>query len=134
MSRCKVDPLRPLTEEERQWLEKISRSQAEPAAHVARASALLAVAEGLSYTDAAHAAGRKSGDTVSRRRGLEEQRQERTCQQVVRKVVHCEVHFVPISADLAPLRPACGAGPRAHGRAAEGHDTGEGAISLAADE
>jgi transposase len=66
MSRCKVDPLRPLTEEERQWLEKISRSQAEPAAHVARARALLAVAEGLSYTDAAHAAGRKSGDTVSR--------------------------------------------------------------------
>jgi hypothetical protein len=66
MSRCKIDPLRPLTEEERLWLEKISRSQAEPAAHVARARALLAVTQGVSYTDAAQAAGRKSGDTVSR--------------------------------------------------------------------
>lgn len=66
MSRRKVDPLRPLSEEERQWLEKISRSHAEPAAHVARARALLAVVDGLSYTEAAHAAGRKSGDTVSR--------------------------------------------------------------------
>jgi transposase len=66
MSRRQVDPLRPLTEEERQWLEKISRSQSEPAAHVARAQALLAVAQGLSYTDAAQVAGRRSGDTVSR--------------------------------------------------------------------
>lgn len=66
MSRRKVDPLRPLTEEERQWLEKLSRSHAEPAAHVARAKALLAVAKGLAYTDAAQVAGRKSGDTVSR--------------------------------------------------------------------
>jgi transposase len=66
MSRRQVDPLRPLTEEERQWLERISRSQAEPVAHVARARALLAVAQGLSYTDAAQTAGRKSGDTVSR--------------------------------------------------------------------
>lgn len=66
MSRRKVDSLRPLTEEERRWLEKIRRSQAEPAAHVARAKALLAVADGASYTEAAQAAGRKSGDTVSR--------------------------------------------------------------------
>ena len=29
MSRKKKDPLRPLTEEERDWLERISRSQAE---------------------------------------------------------------------------------------------------------
>jgi len=66
MSWHPVDPLRPLSADERQWLETISRSRAEPAAHVARATALLAVAEGLSYTEAAHAAGRKSGDTVSR--------------------------------------------------------------------
>lgn len=66
MSRRKVDPLRPLTEEERRWLEKVSRSRSEPAAHVARARGPLAVAEGLSYTEAARAAGRKSGDTVSR--------------------------------------------------------------------
>lgn len=65
MSRRKVDPLRPLTEQERTWLEKISRSHAEPAAHVARAKALLAVAAGATYTEAAHAAGRKSGDAVS---------------------------------------------------------------------
>jgi transposase len=66
MSRRHVDPLRALTEGERQWLEKISRSHVEPAAHVARAKALLAVARGLSYTQAAQVAGRKSGDTVSR--------------------------------------------------------------------
>ncbi len=66
MSRCKVDPLRPLKAEERLWLERISRSQSEPAGHVARAQALLAVADGASYTEAARAAGRKSGDTVSR--------------------------------------------------------------------
>jgi transposase len=45
---------------------RISRSQAEPAAHVARAKALLAVASGDSYTDAARAAGRRSGEAVSR--------------------------------------------------------------------
>jgi transposase len=45
---------------------RISRSQAEAAAHVARAKALLAVADGQSYTDAAKAAGRRSGEAVSR--------------------------------------------------------------------
>jgi transposase len=44
---------------------RISRSQAEPAAHVARAKALLAVACGRSYTDAASAAGRRSAEAVS---------------------------------------------------------------------
>jgi transposase len=44
-----------------------SRSQAEAAAHVARAKALLAVAGWTkSYTDAAKAAGRRSGEAVSR--------------------------------------------------------------------
>ena len=65
MSRRQVDPLRVLTGEERTWLHRISRSQVEPAAHVARAKALLAVAAGRSYTDAAHAAGRRSGDAVA---------------------------------------------------------------------
>jgi len=37
----------------------------EPAAHVARATALLTVADGASFTDAARAAGRRSGDAVS---------------------------------------------------------------------
>jgi transposase len=66
MTRRQKDPLRPLTEEERKLLVRVSRSHAEPAAHVARAKALLAVAEGNSYTEAAKAAGRRSGDAVSR--------------------------------------------------------------------
>jgi transposase len=65
MSRRQKDPLRPLTTEERDLLTQIGRSHTEPAAHVARAKALLAVADGSSYTNAAKAAGRKSGDAVS---------------------------------------------------------------------
>lgn len=65
MTRRQKDPLRPLTQEERKLLVRISRSHAEPAAHVARAKALLTVAEGKSYTEAAKAAGRRSGDAVS---------------------------------------------------------------------
>lgn len=65
MTRRKKDPLRPLTDEEREVLEQISRAQSEPASHVARAKALLAVAGGQSYTAAARAAGRRSGDAVS---------------------------------------------------------------------
>ena len=64
MSRRQKDPLRPLTQEERVQLEQLSRSQSEPASYVARAKALLAVADAKSYTQAAHAAGRKSGDAV----------------------------------------------------------------------
>jgi hypothetical protein len=62
MARPQVDPLRPLTNEGRQWLVRPSRASPEPAAHVARATALLAVADGASYTDAARAAGRRSGN------------------------------------------------------------------------
>jgi len=65
MTRRKKDPLRPLTDEERILLKQISRAQSELASHVARAKALLAVAEGKSYTDSAKAAGRRSGDAVS---------------------------------------------------------------------
>jgi len=77
MTRRKKDLLRSLTEEERDWLERISRSQREPAAHVAHAKEILAVANGYSYTEAAQIAGRKSGDPVSQlverfnREGLE---------------------------------------------------------------
>jgi transposase len=46
-------------------LTQISRAQSEPASHVARAKALLAVAEGQTYTAAARAAGRRSNDAVS---------------------------------------------------------------------
>jgi transposase len=65
MPRLQQDPLRPLTADERMHLERISRSQTEPAAHVARAKALLAVADGRRFTDAARAAGRRSGDAVA---------------------------------------------------------------------
>ncbi len=66
MTRRQTDPLRPLTTDEREWLLRLARSGAEPAAHVARAKALLAVANAESYTDAAKAAGRRSGEAVSR--------------------------------------------------------------------
>ncbi len=65
MSRRKVDPLRPLSAEERTALERVARAQAERADRVARARALLAVADGASYTAAAAAAGRRSGDGVA---------------------------------------------------------------------
>lgn len=65
MTRQQKDPLRPLTEEEQAVLTRISRAQSEPASHVARAKALLAVASGQSYTAAARVAGRRSNDAVS---------------------------------------------------------------------
>jgi Homeodomain-like domain len=66
MSRPQKQPLRALSEEERMELERLTRSLREPAAHVARARALLAVAAGASFTAAAQAAGRKSGDGVAK--------------------------------------------------------------------
>src|SRR6187551_3621254 len=71
MSRRKKDPLRPLTDDEVAALAQLSRSQAAPAAQVARATMLLAVArgddyqlvarfnaEGLAATSPRHAGGR----------------------------------------------------------------------------
>jgi transposase len=65
MTRRKTEQLRTLTDEERNWLERISRSRSEPAIHVARAKQILSVAVGASYTAAARLSGRKSGDAVS---------------------------------------------------------------------
>lgn len=65
MSRRQKHPLRALTDDERSWLRKIARSKREPSSHVARAKQLLAVADGHSYTAAAKASGRKSGDAVA---------------------------------------------------------------------
>src|SRR5688500_16693057 len=65
MSRRKVDPLRVLTAEEVSALERMSRAPSQPAGQVARAKALLAVAAGQTYTEAAQVAGRRSGDAVS---------------------------------------------------------------------
>jgi Homeodomain-like domain len=66
MSRRRKDPLRPLTEAERASLTTLSRSPSAPAALATRAAILLSVAGGSSYQDAARAAGRKSGEAVSR--------------------------------------------------------------------
>jgi transposase len=66
MSRRQKDPLRPLSDAERTSLSRLSRSSSAPAAQVARARALLAVAEGRSYMTAAQRAGRRTGDTVAR--------------------------------------------------------------------
>ena len=65
MSRRKKDPLRTLTDAEHQALTQLSRSQIAPAVQVARASMVLAVAGGCDYQQAAHSAGRRSGDAVS---------------------------------------------------------------------
>jgi transposase len=65
MPRRPNDPLRSLSAEERSHLERLSRSHAEPAAAVARAKALLAVAAGQPFTVAARLAGRRSGDAVA---------------------------------------------------------------------
>lgn len=66
MTRRQKAPLRPLMEQERQILEQLGRARREPAIHVIRAQLLLAVADGYSYTDAAHSVGRRSGDAVSK--------------------------------------------------------------------
>jgi transposase len=66
MSRRQTDPLRTLDAAERTALSRLGRSRSAPAAQVARARALLAVAEGRSYTTAAQLVGRRTGDTVAR--------------------------------------------------------------------
>src|ERR671927_30866 len=65
MSRRQKDPLRALNAEERAELTRLSRSRGAPAAWVARATALLAVAEGQSYLAAARQPGRRDNDTVA---------------------------------------------------------------------
>jgi transposase len=64
MPRRPKDPLRALSEEERHTLEHVSRSKSQPAVHVSRAIALLEVAMGRNYTQAALGAGYRVGDTV----------------------------------------------------------------------
>jgi transposase len=65
MTRRRKDPLRALADEERVALSRLSRSHGAPAAQVARATALLAIADGHSYTAAAQRVGRHHGDTVA---------------------------------------------------------------------
>ena len=65
MSRHQKDPLRPLTADERIALTHLSRSPSAPAAQVERARALLAIADGASYTAAAHQVRRRHTQTIS---------------------------------------------------------------------
>ena len=55
-----------MTGAERSALAQIARAGSERADRVARAKALLAVADGQCFTDAARTAGRRSGDAVAR--------------------------------------------------------------------
>lgn len=65
MSRVRKDPLRPLSDEERGTLEKVARARSDSAERVIRAKALLSVADGASYVDAAKDAGLKCNDAIS---------------------------------------------------------------------
>ena len=65
MSRRRTDPLRALSEDERRASGRLSRSHRAAAAQVARATALLAVADGQGYLAAARRVGRRDGDTVA---------------------------------------------------------------------
>ena len=60
-----VHPLRTVTPEEEQTLERIVKATSERVDVVKRARAILAVQAGQSYTQAAREAGYKSGDSVS---------------------------------------------------------------------
>ena len=65
MVRPAKERLRALDAAERTALERIARARSERADRAARAKALLAVADGARFTDAARAAGRRSGDAVA---------------------------------------------------------------------
>lgn len=60
------DPLRELTQQEEQILQKLVKSTSERVDVVQRATALLSVRAGTSYSEAAIVAGYTSNDTVSR--------------------------------------------------------------------
>ena len=65
MAGCQREPLRPLSADERAELARLARAGSEPAARVARAKALLAVADSASFAAAARAAGRRSRIAVA---------------------------------------------------------------------
>jgi hypothetical protein len=65
MSRRRTDPLRVLTAAERAELEHVSRSGSDRADRVAHAKALLAIADGALFLDAARGAGRRSPRAVA---------------------------------------------------------------------
>lgn len=66
MSRTPAEPLRPLTEEERQELHRISRSSSVSRIRYQRAVAVLAVADGVSLSEAARQVGWKRHESVTK--------------------------------------------------------------------
>lgn len=65
MAAARKETLRTVTKDEHQLLEHLAHSSAEPAYRVAWAKELLAVEAGMSYSEAARMAGRRSNDAVS---------------------------------------------------------------------
>ena len=65
MARPQKEPLRSLTVAELHALRRVARAGSKRADRVARAKALLAVAGGTRFTEAAPLAGRRSGDAVA---------------------------------------------------------------------
>lgn len=65
MAHPQKEPLRPLTAEERAVLERLRRARHEGVDRVARATLLLAVADGACFTAAAQQAGRRSARAVA---------------------------------------------------------------------
>lgn len=66
MAHPQKDPLRPLNEQEERELHRLAKATSERLDVVRRAQALEAVAAGKPFTEAARAAGLKSGDGVSK--------------------------------------------------------------------
>src|SRR5260370_35406566 len=66
MSHPIAQPLRPLTEAEREALQRVSRAPSETVIRHQRAIAFLAVADGMSLIEATRAAGWRVHDTVTR--------------------------------------------------------------------
>jgi transposase len=66
MAAAQKNSLRPLTDDERRVLSAVARAPSERADRVARATALLAVADGATFAAAARAAGRRAGDAVAK--------------------------------------------------------------------
>jgi transposase len=65
MAAVRKEALRTISQDEHQLLEHLSQSSAEPAYRVIWAKELLAVEAGMSYSEAAERAGRRSNDSVS---------------------------------------------------------------------
>src|SRR5438445_13407105 len=66
MAQAQKHPLRTLSEQEERELHRITKATSERLDVIHRATALLAVASGASFTESAHQAALKSGDGVGK--------------------------------------------------------------------